>query len=411
MNTFSKHFLSTTGTRIIIMSLGFLQGIIIARFLLPEGRGYIAAYLAVITLIMPISELGIKQASSFFLKKENYNLEKILNYQVIILIMSSIITFIFLIVTYYIQNLTSLISIFFILLSIPLRIHISYLSGIVISERKINVINIVQLLLILSDLIFVILFFVFLELTVDKYFIIYFISSLISYIYISRWIKKNYKYKLELFKNCKNIFVIIKKGIKYALPLFVMGVNYSIDILILNHYVTISMVGIYALGVSLALLLWQIPSILNLLIFSYSVSTDNPKEFSRNLWSKTKIGMLIMIPITLLIIIASKYIIPLVYGSNFSDSYEVLLFLMPGVYFMIAFKLLNGDLAARGYPMIAFYIFSFGAIINVLLNIILIKTYGINGAAIASTISYSISSILFIYFYYKKTIKNTKEDN
>lgn len=69
MSNFIKHAFSTTGTRITLMSLAFLQGIIIARYLLPEGRGLIAIYLAAVNMILPISELGIKQSSSYFLKK------------------------------------------------------------------------------------------------------------------------------------------------------------------------------------------------------------------------------------------------------------------------------------------------------------------------------------------------------
>jgi len=38
-------------------------------------------------------------------------------------------------------------------------------------------------------------------------------------------------------------------------------------------------------------------------------------------------------------------------------------------------------------------------ILNVLLNLYLIPEYGANGAAISTTMSYSLAGILFLYFY------------
>ena len=40
---------------------------------------------------------------------------------------------------------------------------------------------------------------------------------------------------------------------------------------------------------------------------------------------------------------------------------------------------------------------------NVTLNIVLIPLYGINGAGLATTLSYSLAAILAIYLFNKKT--------
>lgn len=408
---FINHFFSTSAIKLISIIIAFTQGIIIARYLLPEGRGIIAIYLAVINMLLPLSELGIKQSSSFFLSKMNYRIEKIVNTQTITLVISSILTIILLFLIYTFRGLDNPIILLFIFLAIPLRIYISFTTAYGLSNREINKINTIQFILIIIDFIFVSIFFILLSLKVEYYFLSYFLSSLFAAIYTFFWLKNKYKitFKLNFSEYKKGSITILKKGITYALPLFVIGLNYSLDLLILDFYVKKDLIGIYAIGVSLAVLIWQLPTILNLLIFSYSVSTKDEKQFSFNLWNKSKLLMLTLIPITIILTIILKYIIPIIYGEAFINSYQVILYLMPGVYFMIAFKLLNGDLAARGYPQIALYIFSVGIILNILLNILLIPIYSINGAAIASTISYIFCSLVFTYKYYYLTIKDENE--
>ena len=404
---FIRHFFSTSFIKLFSIFIAFIQGIIIARYLLPEGRGIIAIYLAVINMLLPLSELGIKQSSSYFLSKMKYEINKIVNTQTITLIISSILTIILLSLIYSFKELDNFFILLLIFLSIPLRIYISFTTAYGLSNREINKINIVQLILVISDFIFVVLFFMLFNLSVEYYFVSYFLSSLFASIYTFFWLKNSYKITLRInFKEYKEeSLIILKKGITYALPLFVIGLNYSADLLILDFYVSKDLLGIYAIGVTLAVLIWQLPTILNLLIFSYSVTTKNEKEFSLNLWNKSKLLMLALIPITLVLTFLLKYLIPLLYGELFTRSFDVVLYLMPGVYFMIAFKLLNGDLAARGYPQVSFYIFSFGAVLNIILNIYLIPIFNIEGAAIASSISYIFCSIIFTIKYYTLTFK------
>jgi Na+-driven multidrug efflux pump len=76
-------------------------------------------------------------------------------------------------------------------------------------------------------------------------------------------------------------------------------------------------------------------------------------------------------------------------------------FLLPGVLLLTIFKVMNMDLAGKGKPWISMYAMLPALIINIVLNIVLIPNFGANGAAIASTISYSVAALLFLFFYSK----------
>jgi O-antigen/teichoic acid export membrane protein len=70
---------------------------------------------------------------------------------------------------------------------------------------------------------------------------------------------------------------------------------------------------------------------------------------------------------------------------------------------MTLFLLVHSDLTGRGKAKITFMVFSFALLINVLLNVLLIPQFGINGAAMASSVSYSVGAIWLCFFFAKET--------
>ena len=87
------------------------------------------------------------------------------------------------------------------------------------------------------------------------------------------------------------------------------------------------------------------------------------------------------------------------FGSDFKESALVLKYLLFGVLFLSAFKILNQDLAGKGKPWISMKGMVPGLFINIVLNIYLIPRYGAIGAALASSVSYALAIFLFLHFY------------
>ena len=175
--------------------------------------------------------------------------------------------------------------------------------------------------------------------------------------------------------------------------------------MILPKYVTNYDIGVYSLGAGFAEMIWLIPSVLSVVIFSYSISDKNSKEFSLKIWSNTKKMMLILLPLLSIFWIIIYFFIPILFGPEFNESSFITLILLPGTYLIIAFNTLNADMAGKGMPMKGVYVFSIGAIINILLNINFIPDFGIIGSAVASSISYTFSAIIYVKIYYNHLIK------
>ena len=63
---------------------------------------------------------------------------------------------------------------------------------------------------------------------------------------------------------------------------------------------------------------------------------------------------------------------------------------------------LNNYTAAIGRPFVGGALFFFGALVNVVLNINFLKEFGINGAAVFSSISYITTTYGFVLFVSSK---------
>jgi len=73
--------------------------------------------------------------------------------------------------------------------------------------------------------------------------------------------------------------------------------------------------------------------------------------------------------------------------------------LLPGVFLFSVAKIIGNDFSGRGLVVINGIVSASALIINIILNLLLIPRIGIKGAAIASTISYSLATIILLFLF------------
>lgn len=404
-----KDFFQSASVNVLIIFVSTIQGVLVARILLAEGKGEIAVFMSIYNIIYALSNLGIRQSSAFYFSKENMKVKDLSRVHLMGVFISFLITSVVLFVSFQLNDIFSLPIFLSFVFAIPFALYTTYTTSFALSNRWIDKLNIVKLITCVVFFSLFVLFYVLLGLrNLKYYFYAFLISHLATFIYVYSWSRRITGYSLfvtNFLKTLKDLKMIVTKGISYALPLFIYGINFKADILILNNLVPSSEIGVYSVGVTFAEIIWQLPAILSMLIFSYSVSDKDPEVFSRNLWNRNKKIMLILIPLLIVYFFTIDFLIPYVYGSEFTYSSHVTLFLLPGTYAIISFNILNADMAARGYPQMALGTFTIAAICNIILNFVLVPYFGIEGAAISSSITYIVASLYFIRGYYILTFK------
>jgi len=95
----------------------------------------------------------------------------------------------------------------------------------------------------------------------------------------------------------------------------------------------------------------------------------------------------------------SQWIVILLYSTEYLPTVKPLQVLLPGVVALAASRVLSHDIAGRGRPILNSYVSVAGLVVNVVLNLSLIPKYGVEGAAWATTASYTTMWGLTLGFY------------
>jgi O-antigen/teichoic acid export membrane protein len=171
--------------------------------------------------------------------------------------------------------------------------------------------------------------------------------------------------------------------------------NYRLDVFIVNYFLNPAQVGLYAIGVVTSEALWQIPAAAATALFPRTARTirEGASEFTCLILRQVFFISCVSGAVLALI---SPIAVPLVFGARFKPSVAVIWWILPGTIAMSLAKVASSDLAARyktGYSS------SFGVVafmVTVVLDFLLIPRMGIRGAALASSVAYTVNGVLLL---------------
>ncbi len=195
-----------------------------------------------------------------------------------------------------------------------------------------------------------------------------------------------------------------KQLLKDSWPLVLSGVLVSIymkiDQVMIKQMLDAESVGQYAAAVKLSEAWYFIPVVICGSLFPaiLNAKTQSKELYYARLQKLYVLMVWISLPIALVMTFMAGNIVLLLYGTQFSKAGPVLaIHIWAGVFVFLGVAS-SQYLIAENYTRISFFRTFIGAIVNVIFNIILIPKYGINGAAVATVISYFVAvfSIGFI---------------
>lgn len=189
-------------------------------------------------------------------------------------------------------------------------------------------------------------------------------------------------------------------GYKAHLSNILAFVNYKADIYLVNFFIGPAAAGVFVIAVQLGERLWMLSQSVSTVIFprlsELHGDEDRRRELtpfvSRLVFSVTCLG-------ALLLGLVAYPLIVFVIGEQYHAAFQVLLVLLPGIVFSSISRLLANDIASRGRPELNMYSSLLVVIVNVVANIVLIPRFGLMGAALATTIAYSLNCALRILIY------------
>jgi O-antigen/teichoic acid export membrane protein len=189
------------------------------------------------------------------------------------------------------------------------------------------------------------------------------------------------------------------------------ALNFRLDLVILNAYVASSTVGVYFVAGSLGAIAWILPSALQAVILPRIASLGAAGERGEagldaadiTVASSMRHGVLLTLPTGVGLAVLFALGVPLLYGSAFQDAVLYGFLLLPGVLAGGVGKVAAGALTGRGRPGYTLLPMLLTTPPTVIAYLLVIPDAGATGAAIVSSVSYTVSTVIALLLLLRLT--------
>jgi O-antigen/teichoic acid export membrane protein len=194
-------------------------------------------------------------------------------------------------------------------------------------------------------------------------------------------------------------------GLRSYLPIVFQLVSYRADLFVLNAVAAPATVGHYAVALLVTEVGLLLPRSLGAVVLPRVAALD--REESQPMRDfvivKSVRHAILLVPVTCIVLAVGVLLIPLVFGSDYSDSVGPGLVLIPGVAVLGASSLLTMNVVAIGRPELILRASIVLFPLTLLLYVALIPPFGVWGAAIGSTTAYLVSAAGYLLVFTRAT--------
>jgi len=387
---------------IIAAFLGYLARVVLARNLTVAEYGLFFSIFTLINFLGAFIGLGmgeslVKYIPEFLVKKEYHKIKN----AVILVILASLATFILLGILLsifsgflgelYFKNPFATPVLF---LFIIIMLLISFKGILRTVFQAFQDMKLFALMYLLENLFLLILFLFLFKLKKDIFIAsyVYVLANLfIIIIFLPLFFRAFTSFKHKAFID-KDVF---KKMFRFGILVIASNVGGIIilytDTLLLTFFRSLEEVGIYNVVVPTVMIIQFFPSSIASVIFpmvSELWARKKKAYLAQGLKMLYQYSFVIMIPSVLIALSFSQTILRLMFGQAYAGGGLAMQVLLIAIIFLGLQAITSTILAAIGQPAINTKILAQGAVINLVLNILIIPRLGIVGAALTSLLSY-----------------------
>jgi len=417
-----KNLISTVLTQIPVFILGVVAGVFSTRILGEDAKGVFSLFQADTQLFVLVFSLGIQTGIVYFVssKKIAENIVAGLSIYIFVICSSLLLGLLFFIQFFEItdsilsEGYTSNLYLIILFLLFIFSFLNSIVSSFFQAHSKFKIVNLISIVnSIINSGLFVALFFILQSKnlsTVERFnYVLY--STLLSLLINSTlWLyfqKKELNIKPDFnFKISSQLKIFVSYNLLIYAGMFVNFFNYRLDLWIINHYLDDKNLSYYSLAANIN----QIILFLSVTIASVmlpNLSGKSPEERTKTFVQVSRICFSFFMLITFFAFVVSSFIIPFMYGKEFTNTVIPFKILLPGILFSCITQLFSILIVSINKNILNIIACSIGLIFTVILDLILIPEIGINGAAIATTISYFVIFLITYIFTINQTNRVT----
>ncbi len=387
--------IQTILSRFLMLGLNFGLIVLTTNIWGSEGRGVIALLLADLAIVIFATNIFAGSAVSYFSTK--FSTTAILKYSYLWSLLAGMLVPLFLSVFHKMDYL-----LYLLVLSV-LSSLLSANTNMFIGLRKIKSFNVYTILQFALHVLFVLILVFILDLkNIGVYFIAQIAALALLTITSTAQILNN---KSTVFdtKSKALPFLMFQYGWKTQLSGFIQFLNNRLSFYFLESIRGLSSVGVFSVGIAFSEAIWAVSRSLAVVLYSDLVnSTDEVQNIYQTKVS-LKLCFLLTIFFIVLIMMIPDHFYSVVFGKDFSHTRLIVLWLAPGILAVAVSNIIGHYFSAMNKLRILNVKSFLGLAVIVPACMYAIPRWGLQGAAVATTFSYCLSSAVLIRSFYRIT--------
>ncbi len=404
---FWQSVIETYLTRIILIGIGFGTTVIVSRVLGPSGRGLFAVAVAVTFIGIQFGNLGLHASNTYYVAKDRALLPVLIGNA---LVVSFGIGGLAALVTWLLDaiwpNLVPLEGTMLLLAigCIPFGLAVMLLQNLLLGIDQVRSYNGSELGSKVLALALVGLAILFRRVSPE----VMFGATMAGMVFSFSWVLLKLRGLLR-GPVCVSLAIFrqhVGLGAKAYLIAFFGFLVLRIDLIMVKYMLGAQAAGYYSISETMAEQMLTLPIVIGTILFpKLSGMADNQQKL-RLTWKSALVAAALMAPLMAIACVLAKPMIQLVFGKSFLPAVLPFIWLMPGTFLLGVETVIVQYLNSLGFPKIIAYSWLLVTALNIGINFWAIPAYGILGAAVVSTITYSLIFVLVLVVIY---IRNRSE--
>ena len=390
----------TLGTRVVVFAFSLLTNVILARALGPSGRGVFALALLGPSVVVLAANLGIGNALCYYLARGTFETNRVIAHTLMMSVLLGCAALLVLLAIALPFGSVLLPGVDLRLVaigaaSIPLSLFfyfsIAFFQGLqrFIDFNALYLVNACAMLLLLVPLV-----------VLEKGGV-----TMAVLAWSLSWIPTA-AVGLYLMARCGRLAIRIDRAIFVAFFQFGMVgylsfvtsfFNYRFDSFLVNAFGNATQVGYYAVAVSLAEVIWYIPTAAATVLAPH-VAEAAEGGADRATGSVGRIVLVATVFASVALAVLAPLLVNILFGARFAPSVVAIWLLLPGVVAISVGRILSGYLLGRNQQRVDLLATASGLVVTLVLDVALIPRYGFAGAAVASSVAYTVTLLVDLFW-------------
>jgi O-antigen/teichoic acid export membrane protein len=406
---FFRQAAATYGTQLLMAVFGLASTIIVARALGPAGRGEYAVAVAIGAIGVQLFNLGLPSANSYFVARDRTLLPSLLANALCASFLFGAAAALAVGVELLLWGRAPLHGplLWFSVLWIPVGLAYLLTVNLLMGLLEVRLYNIVELLNRALATALVIGAVLLGARTPAEVFLPVLLGMIfgfgIALLAVKKFVQGRASLSFDLFR--RNFHL----GWKAYLSCLFCFLLIRIDLLMVKSMQGSTAAGYYSISGSVADYLFLLPVAVGTILFPKLSGMLNDEQ-KRALTVKAVVGTgLGLLALLVTLGLSASWVVPFLFGRAFAPAVPPILLLLPGILFMGLQVVMVQYVNSRGFPVSVVVLWVLTTVLNIGANLWTIPRYGINGAAVVSSISYLLVLLGVIWITWtKKAIPSAK---